>query len=106
MSAYSPGAKVARFLAGPVIWAAHFSAVYALHAPMCVAGAGGPYVVLLWSVTAAAVAALIVLIAWPSGREENAVFLDRAASALAFLSLCAVVWAALPALLLAPCTGH
>ena len=106
MSAFSPTAKIIRLLAGPTIWAAHFSAAYALHAPMCGADAGERYIWLVWILTAAAVAALVFLIARPSGRQGNAGFLDKAANALALLSLCAVVWMALPVFMLAPCTGH
>jgi len=100
-----------RLLAGTLpllVWIAHFSFSYGLAAAQCTpAGlrAGGPDRVLLSGVTVVAVGACAWL-AWRARgvpRRDDAGLLDWVRFVLAVLALVAVVWNAVPLVLVAGC---
>lgn len=112
--------KIFFLLAGLLIWAGHFGAVYAFNATACARAFAG---LALWGVgivpavvgvlTLAALAAdIAVLVLAQAGRgpgiagatdPATAEFWRFATMALAGLSLVAVAWAGLPALVVPPC---
>jgi hypothetical protein len=104
-------------LGGLLVWAAHFGFVYVLNALACARNFQGlqlfgfgivPAMVAL--ATALAVIAVLVLMAalrapdhTNDGQEASNGFLRSLAAAVAFLSLIAIGWSGLPALLVPPC---
>lgn len=88
-----------RILAGPLLWALHFAALYGFTALACARGGAAaiPWV--------AAVATLLLggavgLLMVKLSKEQ---FIDWLSAALAALSLLAIVWQGLPVLLIALC---
>lgn len=113
-----------RIATGPIIWGAHFLVCYWIGAVWCAhAGPGAPLDPVRWGVAGATVAALLALgLAVRSiGRrrglsvegenlvfnsdtaEERSRFLAHVATLLCLVSFAAVVFTALPALLLETC---
>lgn len=89
-------------LAFPVIvWGLHFGAVYALTALACARAAPQTVPWTIGAATLAAAAALIVTIlrGWPRRSD----FTTWLTGALAAAALVAIVWEALPVLLVPPC---
>ncbi len=95
-------------LAGPLVWAAHFFALYLTESFGCdgvnkeiVRAVGAGYTLLALTVVA--------WTAWVFGRSRpqeygNVSLAARFALPLVLLSGVAIVWAALPVILLSPCT--
>jgi hypothetical protein len=88
-----------RLSAGPLLWLAHFGALYGFNAIACARGLPGavPWVV----------AAATLILAIPAGflvlRKRKDEFVEWLTAALAALSLLAILWQALPALMVSPC---
>ncbi len=112
-------AKSLFMLAGLLIWSAHFALIYAFNALACARGFDGS-TLFGWSVvplgiafaTAAALAAtfwvLVQAVRWQaplSGERADAssAFIRYATIAVGLLSLVAVAWNGLPALMIPPC---
>ena len=99
-------------LAGPAIWAAHFFVLYASEGFLCAAGPLAADAVRLISLTATtiAVATLLVFLGWQAQRgwrRQRAAAIDAyrdISMGLAVMALLAVIWSALPAILLPVCT--
>jgi hypothetical protein len=88
-----------RLSAGPLLWLAHFSALYGFNAIACARGFAGavPWVVAGATLVLALAAGFLVL------RKPKDEFVDWLTSALAALSLLAILWQALPTLMVSPC---
>ena len=109
--------ELAIALTGPVIWAAHFFAVYTAEAFLCNGGTPSSAAAAVRPIGfVAAVAALGIFVAWqalPLRRSQpahsmpahsmNEQFLREISIGLAAMALLAVVWGALPAVLLPTC---
>ena len=101
---------LARWLAGPLVWGAHFLVVYGSESLLCgVSGGVARHLTLVLAATAAAVAALLAVSAL-NWRRAAALqdypatdFVDRLAAALGFTGLLGVTWTALPAAFLPAC---
>lgn len=94
-----------RALFGPIVWAAHFSLLYALHTSLCVLGAGGAMQAVGVALTIAALAAFGLFFVWlrnPASTEAER-FLDRLSFLLIILSAVGVTWAGAAAAFIAPC---
>jgi hypothetical protein len=119
MSALSTTDSVGKFilcLAGPVIWAAHLAALYGGHTLICARLASSANV--WWAVTVSVVTALslvgvALVVRWqwspprPADRlpeQRRPSFLRSVSLALAGLSALALIWNALPAALVPPCS--
>ncbi len=91
-------------LYGPLLWAGQFLLVYASESLFCRAGAGETHRAFALAVSVAAAGVLVVLVArqW---RALSQPALDSVGVPLAGLSLLAIVWTALPSLLMASCTA-
>jgi hypothetical protein len=101
------GATLLRLAAGPLVWAAHFLAIYAFTALACARDLARPLVP--WAIggmTVIAVLAALGIIGW-TGRQteedDSARFIAWISAAFACLALVAIVWEALPALLVPIC---
>ena len=100
---------VARWLAGPLVWTAHFFIVYAAESLICSRGGGATAHLLL--VAAATIAGLLVLLAvtaysWRMASEQDAAapaFMDKVAAGLGLLGVLGMIWTALPATMLSSC---
>jgi len=99
------------WLSGPLIWALHFSLLYAAQTLICTT-AGATPVGLMMPVVVIATAAACAALAYIALRHRNVVqpndqdgakFLRGTTWMLAGLSLLAVLWSALPTLLMASC---
>lgn len=102
-----------RLFSGPMIWAAHFLAIYGFAGLACARrmqdsewlGVG----VVNWvvaAVTLAAVAAVLLLWARADYKQtprDSAGFIRWTGAALGMLSILAIVWDAMPALLIPQC---
>ena len=107
--------ELAFALTGPVLWAAHFFAVYMTEALLCNGGTSSPAVGVVRPIgvtlTVIAITALGVLVTWQAlplrrpqrGDSRNAHFLREISIALAAIALLAVIWGGLPAMLLPAC---
>jgi hypothetical protein len=101
-------------LTGPVIWAAHFFALYATEGFLC---GGGPWAAadairpISLTLTVIALAVLCIFVSWQALqglRTKLATSIDayiyrKISIGLAAIALLAVMWGALPALLLPTC---
>jgi hypothetical protein len=104
-------------LAGPIVWAAHFFVMYAAETLVCIGAAPsrGQFLTIAIPGTTAALIGLAVFIAWqlrfgsharPTAREgDGSWFLRRASAALAALAMLAILWSAVPVLLLPACVA-
>lgn len=116
-SAAFPGTTV-RLLASLLVWAAHLGAIYAATSLACARGSSGagllgpgplPWIIGLATLVALAALALLTAAAFRSARGGDAgahatsTFLDWLAAALGALAAVAVIWQALPALIVPPC---
>jgi hypothetical protein len=102
-------------LAGPVIWAAHFFALYATEAFLCNGGtfsaAAGAVRPIGLTLTVIALAALSIFVSWQALlglRTKRAASIDahvyrKISIGLAAIALLAVTWGVLPAILLPAC---
>jgi hypothetical protein len=105
-----PVLTVTRWLAGPLIWTAHFLIVYASESLVCTRGGGAATHLVL--VAAATLAGLIVLLAVISqsrraASDHNApgqAYMDKVATGLSLLGMLGLIWTALPATLLSACS--
>jgi hypothetical protein len=102
-------------LAGPAIWAMHFFVLYASEGFLCAAGpwaAADAVRLISLTTTTIAVAALLAFLGWQAQRgwrRQRAAAIDAVAyrdisMGLAVMALLAVIWSALPAILLPVCT--
>ncbi len=96
-----------RWLAGPLVWAAHFLVVYASESVLCSRGWGADaHLTLIALATVAGLALLFVSSrrALAASGAEGSAFMQRVAAALSLLGGLAIVWTALPAVFLSSCT--
>lgn len=96
-------------MAGPVVWAVHFLAIYSFTGVIC-ARPALPTSLVTWGVTLAGVAAIAVLallFLWVRPRAPDADdrhLVRQVGIGLAALSALAIVWETLPLFLAVPCT--
>lgn len=90
--------------AGPVIWFAHFSFIYGAQTLSCLGPDADTR--LLWAYAIATLVALAALGFLATTNMRHTGFLPRAGLALALLAIPAVIWTAIPALLLPACAGR
>jgi hypothetical protein len=86
--------------AGIVVWAAHFAAIYGVTAVACARGLPQLVAPAVGWATCAAVAALVVILV--RGYRRRHVFEQWLGASLAALALVAVVWEAMPVLVVVP----
>jgi hypothetical protein len=93
------GKTTLRVAYGPLIWLVHFGILYGFNALACARGFPGavPWVVAAATLILAVPVGLLVL-----GKRKGQ-FVDWLSAALAALSLLAILWQALPALMVSPC---
>jgi hypothetical protein len=106
-----PSLTVARWLGGPLIWAAHFTLVYASESLVCTRGGGAAaHLALVGLATAIALIMLMAITAqsWrrvSSPRATAALsFMDGTAAMLGLLGMLGVLWSTLPAIVVSSCT--
>jgi hypothetical protein len=103
-----PRLTIARWLAGPAIWAAHFLVVYASESLLCTRGGGASaHLAIIGVATAVGLALLLATTLrgrGPSTDTDGAGFMNAAATSLALLGMLGIAWSALPALLVSSCT--
>lgn len=96
-----------RALFGPIVWAAHFSLIYAVHTALCVFQTGDAVRAASLALTVAALAAFGLFFAVLRRAEATALeperFLDRLAMLLIVLSAAGVIWTGAAAAFIAPC---
>jgi hypothetical protein len=87
--------------AGALCWALHFAAIYGLTGLACARGMPGavPWAIAIPTVAAAAAATAVLVLA----RRRRDSFEHWLAAAAAGLALTAIVWEAIPALLVPAC---
>jgi hypothetical protein len=112
--AISPRAVFFAVILAFVVWALHLVAIYGVGAVLCAAapmrrGTVDPELVFVVVATAAALLALVgvlarVAIARPEPSLKMTVFGRRLAAASCVLAMIAVLWQALPAILVPACT--
>jgi heme/copper-type cytochrome/quinol oxidase subunit 2 len=109
--------RVLLMSAGLIVWAAHFTVIYGLNTLACTRAFAGVHVlgfglvpVVVIVLTIAALAACIAILyvsaagrGTGDGGSEEARFLRYITVTVAALSLIAIAWNGLPALLLSPC---
>lgn len=96
-----------RLLGPAAIWALHFFALYAAQTVFCTWAGAAVSMLFVIAAGLAAASVLVWLMSAPmrAGQGGEATrFVDLAGFALSALSLCAIVWQTLPALLLPSCT--
>lgn len=88
-----------RISSGPLLWALHFAVLYGFTALACARGlaAAIPWVAGVSTLALAAAAATLMV------RTSKEQFVDWLAAALAAFSLLAMIWQALPVLLVSAC---
>lgn len=106
-----PSGALLRWFGGPLIWAAHFLLVYASESLACTRGGGaGSHLLIVGVASVAAVVALLAVIirGWRAARaapeRHGAAFMDATAALLGALSLIAVLWIVVPAMLVPACS--
>lgn len=102
-----------RLFSGPLVWAAHFAVIYGFTGYACArrlhaAGWLGIGVIgwVVIAATLAAAAAVFALSVWTGGRappQDSASFSRWTGAALGLLSMVAIVWEAMPILLVPAC---
>lgn len=105
-----PALTVTRWLAGPLVWTAHFLIVYASESLVCTRGSGAATHLVL--VAVATLTGLIVLLAAISqnrraASDHNApgqAYMDKVGAGLGLLGMLGLIWTALPATLLSACS--
>lgn len=87
-----------RLSAGPLLWLLHFTVLYGFNAIACARGFQGavPWAVAIATVVVGAGAALVVF-------QSRKQFIDWLAAGLGALALLAILWQALPVLMVSPC---
>lgn len=87
-----------RLSAGPLLWLAHFAALYGFNAIACARGFSGavPWGVGVATLILAAGAALVTF-------RHRKDFVDWLTAALGAVALLAILWQALPVLMVSPC---
>lgn len=107
-----------RMFSGVLIWAAHFFVIYSVTAIACERGrpdAGWPGIGLVPWVIGLATAAAVATAGWitvrslraasrPAETDQTSHFVDWMTASLCTLALIAIVWEALPVLLVPVCT--
>jgi hypothetical protein len=90
-----------RMVSGLMIWAAHFSVIYGFTGLACARGLAGavPWVIAL--ATLAAVAACLLMAVQEIGQRQG--FVSWMTAGSAGVALLAILWQALPVLLVPPC---
>jgi hypothetical protein len=114
--------ELANMVAGLLLWAAHFAVVYAVHtlscargfAPWTVLGFGlVPFVIAAATIVALAGSGLVLAIALRDLRamrgprsdvRDSQRFLTYTSATVASFSMLAILWVALPALFIQPCS--
>lgn len=97
--------------AGPLVWAIHFVAIYALHGIACarpVAAAGPGATVVAWALAALGLASLVLLGAWlrrtpRSETAESRRFVRWMSLALGVLASLAIAWETMALLFVQAC---
>lgn len=89
--------------AGPVIWFAHFSFIYGAQTLSCLGPNADTRLILSYALATLLTLAALGVFAAINMRKTG--FLPRAGLALALLAIPAVIWTAIPALLLPACAG-
>jgi hypothetical protein len=113
MTRVRPLGDFLQLFTGPVVWFAHFVALYGAEALICTPGLAKPGV-MTWVAAGATLAALAALAAFaglvlrrparePADSQGGARFLRAATLLLALLSAIAVVWVTFPAAVLPVC---
>jgi hypothetical protein len=98
--------RASQLIVAPSVWAGHFLIVYGSHALLCTRGSSEAHFVLVAATSGLAVtvlAALMMRVRSARVTNEADAFIARAGVVLALLSLFAVLWATLPALMLRSC---
>jgi hypothetical protein len=90
-----------RISAGAMVWALHFAAIYGITALACARGSAGP---VPWAIGIATIVAvgLVFFLIWISFKDIGA-FANWLSAAVAGLALLAIVWEAVPVLLVPAC---
>jgi hypothetical protein len=103
---------VLRWLAGPLVWAAHFLLVYASESLFCTRGGGGAaHLAVIALATAMGLAVILAATLWnwwrtsmtPASALAGATFMDYAGALLGVLGMLGLLWSALPSAILASC---
>jgi len=114
------GSKTFLIFGGLLIWAAHFMFVYSTNAVVCarnldditILGAElAPFIVMLATLAALAVACYVLYaaVAWggplrgESRNDPGSAFIRQITIVLTLLSIVAILWTALPSLIVSPC---
>ena len=111
MSAARDGlvAVLALVLAGPLLWALHFTALYLMHTLLCARAAQGASLVPLGIglATLLAAAPILLLLFWPRALfrhlGESRFFLRATMQTLLVLSLVAILWGGIAAFFVPAC---
>ncbi|KON81421.1 hypothetical protein PA01_07210 [Azoarcus sp. PA01] len=90
-----------RLSAGVIVWALHFSVIYGLTALACARAAAQAVPWVIGAATLVASGVCVAIIVRELGRGPG--FESWLAAGLAVLALLAVLWEALPVLMVAPC---
>lgn len=102
---------VLRWLAGPLVWSAHFLLLYGSEWLLCTRGSGASHLAVIALATALAMAAVLATTMYsahrasvaPSSSRSGAAFMEHVAAALGLLSMLGVLWSALPAVVVGSC---
>ncbi|MCK0509874.1 hypothetical protein [Aromatoleum buckelii] len=90
-----------RLSAGVIVWALHFSVIYGLSALACARSAPQAVPWVIGVATLVAIGACVAIIVRELGQGPG--FEPWLAAGLAVLALLAILWEALPVLMVAPC---
>jgi hypothetical protein len=109
MQAQRSPLTIARWLGGPVVWAAHFLIVYASESLVCPRGGSSMHLALAGLATAVGLLALLAILAanWRAMAAPNRaghVFMDQVAISLSLLAILGLFWVALLAMFLPACS--
>lgn len=100
-------------LAGPIVWAVHFIAIYGLNGVVCARrGSAGQWAGMAWeawAIVAAGVVAVALLAAWTAARprsegEHSRRFVRWTSLALSALAVLAIAWESLAVFLVPACS--
>jgi len=107
-----------RVCTAPAIWFSHLAVVYAAEALICTGPAASGTKSMIWAVVIATAVALIALVVFAAGLgkarlilltgrtdRDGSQFLPVTALILTLLSMLAVIWTALPTILLPACAS-
>jgi hypothetical protein len=97
-----------RWLGGPIVWLAHLTIVYGAESLLCRSGAASAHTLLILAATFAALALLLMALAY-GVREVSystfpgAAFMEAVAVGLALLGFMGVIWTGVVGAVLSPC---